>query len=272
MKRYVKSAAVLLALCALTSCGAPDIGQFGDVKAELNYEDGTVTYPLDEYALTGNDARLVDSANAVLIERCMAQSGLDFPRANAEWRSIPPTPDRMFGLWSPRIAESYGYDLPPRDEALSELEAAKPESWWDAYRSCHDSAELLPAMAPLTGDPNNPSPVDRGYRESFQNTRGSSAFEDAKNAWIDCIAEQGLSAEDGPILVPVLPEGREQQLRVAIVDVGCKESLGTMQQIADVMAQYQAAYIDAHEGELAEFRQQAVDALNAAKEVLATSG
>lgn len=261
----------LSALTALTACAAPDISTYQDVRAQLNFEDGTISYPLDEFALTGEDAKLVERANAILISRCMADSSLKFPRADSEWWDLAPVPDRLFGLWSAQIAEKYGYDLPPGDQALSDLEASMHDTWWDRYRECHDSSDLLPPMTPLTGDPNNPSTVDRGYRESIQNTQASAVLRDAKAAWVDCIAEQGLVAEEGPILVPVLPESKEEQFRIALLDVACKESLGTMQQVGDVLAQYQAAYIDGHDGELNEYREQALEVLAEAREILTTS-
>jgi hypothetical protein len=268
--KHLGAALVAATALTLTACGAPDLTSYDDVRAQLNYADGTVTYPLDDYALNAAEALDVERANAVLVHGCMVDFGLDFPRADDEWWRFPPTPDRLFGLWSPEVAELYGYGLPPRDEELAELEAAQPESWWNTYRGCLESTDQLPILTALRGDPNNPSVVDRGWRESVTNTQGSAALQELKAEWVECIAEEGLVAVEGPLLVPELPESVEEQLRIALVDVTCKESLGTMQRLADVLAQYQAAYIDGHESELNDYRDRALAVLDEARQVLAT--
>lgn len=268
--KYFGIALLTTAALTLTACSAPDLTNYQDVRAQLNYEDGTVAYPLDNYALNAAETLEVERANAVLVQGCMVDFGLDFPRANDEWWNFPPTPDRLFGLWSPQVAELYGYELPPRDEKLAELEASQPESWWETYRGCLESTDQMPVLTALRGDPNNPSVVDRGWRESVANTQGSPTLQELKTEWAACIADEGLVAVDGPLLVPEVPENPEEQMRIALVDVKCKETLGTMQQLADVLAQYQAAYIEGRESELNEYRDQALSVLDQARQILAT--
>jgi len=267
-------AVVVCAAALILSGCSPDTAAYSEVRAHLDRDTGQVRYPLDDYALTGTDALVVERANALLVQQCMATSGLDFPRAAQDWDAKSQQPDRTFGLWSSTIAARDGYDIPTElaKKNLEDREAAQPESWWTKYWDCLDTTKQLPAMSLLVGNPNEPSPVDRGYSEALRETQSSGEFGDARSEWVGCLENEGLTAEDGPVLIPVLPRSVEARFKIALLDVGCKDKLGTMQRIADVMAQFQAAYIDAHDTDLTAFRTRAQDVLAQAREIVATSG
>jgi len=272
--RTVVAVVFLTSVLGLTGCSGPDLSSYKDVRATLNDEDGTLGMPLDDYALVGADGIAVEHANALLTEQCMDESGKDFPRAHQDWASKSGSPDRSFGLWSETLAETYGYDLPaqPGLEELEKTEAAMPDAWWTTYWNCSESTDLLPIMTPLSGDPASPSPVDRGITESVGYTQNDPVFKKAREDWSECIGKEGLEPQDGPLLLPKLPDDAESRSKIALDDVACKKQLGSMQIIADVMARYEAAYIDAHASELNEFRDTAREVLNEAQSIIATNG
>lgn len=270
---FLTAAVAVTAVLFLSGC-TPDLSEYSQVTAKLDRDSGAISYPLSNYALTGADATTVEHANALLIQDCMATSGLDFLRASQDWKDKADQSDRTFGLWSPTVAARDGYDI-PSESAKRELEgweAEQPESWWTEYWECLDTSKQLPSMSLLVGNPTQPSSVDRGYTEALRSTQSSAIFKEARSDWIQCIANEGLTAQDGAVLVPVLPDGAESRFDVALRDVKCKEDLGTMQLVADVMARYQAAYIDAHEGDLNTYREDAQGVLAEAREIVATYG
>lgn len=263
----------MIAALILSGC-TPNLSEYSEVHAKLDHDTGVIRYPLSSYALTGADASTVEHANALLIQDCMATSGLDFLRATQDWRNKAEQPDRTFGLWSRSVAARDGYNVPSESAKrdLEDWEAEQPESWWTEYWECLDTSEQLPSMSLLVGNPTDPSSVDRGYTDALRSTQTSAIFKDSRAEWVQCIADEGLTAQDGAWFVPVLPDDAESRFEIALRDVTCKEDLGTMQRVADVMARYQAAYIDAHEGDLNSFREDAQETLAKAREIVATYG
>ncbi|MDJ0336747.1 hypothetical protein [Cryobacterium sp. PH31-O1] len=215
----------------------------------------------------------VSHANALLVSDCLAVGGRQFARATQDWDSIPAIPDRRYGAWSQTDAEKNGYELPqsPQSAALTTLEDGLGDDWWEAFESCQSKVELFPIMGFNTAP--DTSPVDVGMNESFTALLASSAFDSVRADWTSCIVAQGVvpDSESG-VLVPEIPAAGEEQLRVAAIDVACKESLNSVQKLADVEAQGQMAYIDEHESELKAYRDKVDDVLFAVRKVLATFG
>ncbi|PDQ34800.1 MAG: hypothetical protein B5766_09425 [Candidatus Lumbricidophila eiseniae] len=140
----------------------------------------------------------------------------------------------------------------------------------EAFRACRSSPEELPAMRPHSSNPNQPSIVDRGYIDAWIQAMGNSEWRAIREKWVACIGQQHLKPYSGDSLGPELPQDDlEAQMKIALVDVECKISLGTVQQLADIESRYQAAYIEANQAALNEARKKARDVLAKAERIIA---
>ncbi|WP_165069012.1 hypothetical protein [Marisediminicola senii] len=113
--------------------------------------------------------------------------------------------------------------------------------------------------------------VDRGMNESYEALLASSEFAAERATWAACVERGGLSLDpDARVMVPQFPAAGEEQLRVAAVDVECKETSGVTQAVADMEAALQSRYIDANEGELDAYRETADEVTSRAQDLLTT--
>ena len=255
----------------LAGCGSDPQQDYSDVHARLDAQDGQIILPLEAYAMTPAEEQEVAHANALLINDCLAEGGRTHLRATQDWDAIPALPDRRYGIWSRPDAEANGYELPqsPDADELNAQEEALGEDWWGAFETCQSERELIPMMGINTSM--EMSPVDQGMNETFEAMIASSELATIKAEWTNCITTKGLAPNpDSTLLVPVIPASKEEQLRVAAIDVECKESLNSVQPLADYEARLQMAYIDQRESELIAYRDQVDEVLAKAREVLAT--
>lgn len=269
---YLATSLIIL-LIGLVSCSSAPQQDYSDVRARLNPQAGEIVLPLEAYAMTSAEVQEVAHANALLVDNCLAEGGRSHPRANQDWGTIPTLPDRRYGLWSQSDAEANGYELPesPTSDELASQEDALGDEWWDAFGDCRSDLDLFPVMGINTSA--EMSPVDQGMRESFDALIASSELAASREEWTNCIVAEGLTPNpDAKVLVPSFPPPGEEQLRAAAIDVGCKQSLNSIQPLADFEARQQMAYIEQHESDLTAYRDQVDQALKAAREVLATYG
>lgn len=267
------AAVAAAAVVILSGCGSNPQQDHADARARLDRESGQIILPLESYAMTGAEVKEVSHANAILIDQCLSKSGRTFPRASQDWDAIPDLPDRRYGLWSIRDAESNGYELPESSAAqgLSAQEDALGDAWWKAFQACRSEVKMFPIRG-INSSPEM-SPVDKGMQESFDAVLASEQFATALKAWSQCIEAQGLTPNKNErFMVPQFPQAGEEQLRVAAADVRCKEENDSVQPLADFEARQQLSYIDKHEGELKEFKTKVDETLAAARDVVTSGG
>lgn len=222
--------------------------------------------------MSGAEILQVSRANALTMAGCMEEAGREFPRAYQNWDAVPALPDRRYGIWSSEDAERNGYELPetPESEALLTVEDAFDDAWWQTLDRCRSESEMLPLLGVNT-DPGRPSPVDQGMNDSFTSLLAGDKFREIKAAWLACIESEGLSPRpDANVLVPQFPEAGEDQIRVASIDVSCKDELNSVQTLADEETQWQLAYIDQHEGELKAYRDRVDEVLEQARAIVSS--
>lgn len=258
-------------LFSLVGCNSSAEQKYSDVEALLDPQAGEIILPLEKYAMTPSEEKDVAHANALLQDECLSESGREFPRAKQNWELAPTLPDRRYGLWSESDAQANGYELPESSEAaeLTAAEEALGDDWWQAYEACRSELELLPVMGINTSV--TPSPVDIGMGESFDSLVASANLREVRQEWLECVQNEGLTLDENSVLlVPAIPPAGEEQIRVATIDVECKQSYNSVQRLANIEAREQSAFIDDRESDLLEYRTQVDDVLNKAREVLAT--
>jgi hypothetical protein len=276
MRLWLRAAATLAVLSAglgLAGCTSTSTVEYVNAHARLDSESSQIVLPLERYAMDWQEAQTVNHANAVLVGGCMAKRGLEFPRADEDWSSISVIPDRRYGVWSEVDAENNGFELPQsaQSKKVDLQEELFGDDWWGAFHACFGNKEQLPVMA-INSSPNQ-SIVDRGMNDSFEALLASDEFKTQRSKWKACIEAKGLAVNSqARVLVPQFPPAGEQQLKVAAIDVACKQQLNTVQVLADFETRYQLAYIDSHEGELKAYRDSAKSVLAKARKVITTDG
>ncbi|PQZ93888.1 hypothetical protein CQ018_09625 [Arthrobacter sp. MYb227] len=257
----------------LGGCASETSANENNVRAHIDSATGEIVLPLEAYAMNQKDERDVGQANALLLNKCLKETGRNFPRATQDWAAIPAYPDRRYGLWSKADAVANGYELPEAKDAksLTEQEETLGQDWWSAYEVCHSDLQLFPMMGINTAM--DPSPVDLGMQESFEALLASSEFERIRDEWKLCVTAAGLTPDpNSTLMVPAIPAWGEDQLRVAAADVECKESLNSVQPLADFEASEQKTYIKKHESELTNYRNEVDKVLESVTKTITTHG
>jgi len=211
----------------------------GTATADVDLTTGAMTLPLDAWTGTSHDRAVMATAADLFTYRCVQAAGY------GTWVVFPgpseTTPDLdAFGVWDRTQAERTGYGslaaTEPRSIPL--LAADAPAAAVDARRSCFAQATDEGYSWDLDALPDAPT----GWTQPEATAAGRSA----KAAWAACLETHGVSAPaadggwvpDGATELPLA-----DQVRVARVDLDCKESLGTLQKLADAEARSQTEYI-----------------------------
>lgn len=260
-----------LALVAVTGCGASDEAPQDAPTAELDVERQQIGLPLDEFVMSEPEARLVQHVNAVKIASCLQERGFTYPEADRDWQSEALTQDRLFGPWSLDWVAQHGYDYPPSAQAQAVLDAsdAMPLGYDEASQNCSQTVEPLPVLT-LHDDVNL---AMRGYIETYASAQTTEGWAEATSDWKACLRDAGYVIGDEPdAWVPDLPAGTEEQIRVAIADVRCKDQVDLVQRLGDVLAAEQQDFIDANDAALQELKAQSADVLAQARVESGTDG
>lgn len=262
MTRRPAAVGVVALALAVGGCAAvPDPSRFADATAALQANTEEIVLPLDrEYLLNDAELALVEGANYALTDSCMQRSGYRYPLGMIDWSRTDPTPDRRYGLWSPSRAAQFGYDLPPApaDDAIAEVIAASEDAqYYDMSVACLDTTEQLPLLSGelVGGDPDAERLLEvavRGAGEARTFAEGDPLWERTIGAWRECLSDAGVGAPSEPgNWTPSFPrDDAAAQVRIAIADVQCKEQTDLVQTLANLEAQYQAAFIDVNEAAL----------------------
>ncbi len=265
------SAALLLAGCSQSAL-APD--EFADARAVLDRTAQRIELPLDRYLMSDSEMRIVEHANAILIDECMEDAGFDYPAADGDWAAIAPTSERPYGLWSVESASQYGYDLPadPALEAISASGAYMTPDWSSELNACYGSTEQLPLLVSGIVDADASritAASSRGESEAYLAATADPQWKAAREEWWDCLRDEGLVPQTGDAdWGPPVPAEREEQIRVAIIDASCKEETDLVQRLGDVEARFQAAFIASEEAALREQRDEVDVVLREARAIV----
>jgi len=268
--RVAAGIAGVLILAALAACtgapppaGAPvtlslstsDVAPYAGAHAELDPAKGFIVEPLDAYAMSFADTRLIESANDVLIDRCMRKAGYANVLTRLDRSREHQAENRRFGIWSPQLAAAYGYGLPPRSDEGDDLLAAQSAAWGEVWKNCYRTTETLPALRYDSADAFAQDSViavgERGYNEADRYASEAPDWTRARHDWWSCLEKEGLTPRKGvEEWSPVVPSDPEAAIRTATIDVACKQQVDFIPRMTDLETSYQAAYIAKHEAAL----------------------
>lgn len=265
-------AAVMLVL--LSGCFAPpsyldpavEVADDSSARAVVDANLQSVALPLDDYLFDPAQSWRALQAHDVLVGDCLVAEGFE----RQPWILSAYGPDREYysvsdfgsefgiGLWSIARAERWGFGSAPlpgaaqaEDDEATRKWFAMGEAWQRAESECATSIPMNQYVATGYADAGAPDGVDfvvAGIRGSEEYVRESAEFDRLAGEFATCVRAAGYEPRD---TFGVEVEA-DSDIPRAIAVATCHTELDTVQQLADVAARYQEAYVDAYPEELGE--------------------
>lgn len=249
------------------------------LKALVDEVSGTIALPADEFMLSEAEVRDVYSAHHVAMIDCLQAVGIE--SVEKRGRLIPDNDmSRVYGLWRMADAERYGYIIPESDEKLAAL--ARNSEGGSGISDAEMAARHECAKTPELVRFENPWPQGVWVKElssARRAVRSSEEWNAVMADWETCLTTQGLDAEpDGIVPIGVdhdavsRGEVTENDVRIAVADVTCKNEVDFIQRLADLEAAAQSPVIAQYRDEMLAARAELDAILADARTVLAEAG
>jgi hypothetical protein len=223
-----------------TSPEPPESATEEPARAVVDEDAGTITTPLDDWFVSAEERAEMDTARDVFVARCLAAAGYEdivhlvgpVPAENQDGAEL--------GLWRHGLLATNGYTQEPVESPNRFRARPGDEIALEQQRSCFRQAidaglsydlDQFEAVAPVGVTPVTRTP------------EGIAVID----AWKQCLREGGV-APPGPDEGMVPPEVRNaspaEVVRIGEIDLACKDELSTTQELADIQAAEESAYID----------------------------
>lgn len=286
-------APLVLVLGTAAACAAPAEQEESlasvrgiDMSPELNPATGAVVLPADRFVETMTEMDILATASAVVVSACAAERGVTFTPPGLSSDPIYAS-EHYFGPWTRDQAQRFGFVTPMSDADLvanqivhgeaAERDGANggpapngglTEEQWLVVDSCQDDPRLEQFGEALT----HAGPWHEEFRAVQGQLLEEKAAQDALAELRSCYEDAGLTiADDAVPWVPRGANGREiteEQIRLALAVVQCKEEVGFTARMAAAEAELQAPIVADYADELVASRAQLDEALAAARALL----
>lgn len=237
--------------------------------ADVDRETSRIVFPITRFQYSDEERAIVESAGSLQYYLCLQDEGV----AVSGWQPREAWPmdvhERRFGVWIEEFAEQYAFTVP-------DPPPPPVEPWYDVTGDVADACHQQ-----VQEDPRWESEFDRPYAgplaydmtaatdQVFVSEPGAAAQAD----WEACIEEAGLARDttmDSPsAIVGATDEINEEQIRLALTSVRCKDEVNYVERLADVEAGFQQPVVDKYLKELSAERAELDRVLTEAREYLA---
>jgi hypothetical protein len=223
--------------------------------------------------MSDEEARLVEAAGLIQFDLCLEENSAQPSTSAREIEAMlvePVAPDWTYGLWNADfVGESNPYAQP-----APEVEQSDPDDVSaDAWDRCLPPAGVM--LTPITIEilDDTISALVDGTLTARSQAKGDPRWSDAVENWQSCVRALGYEIDpEYERGVNVIGLGADESHQAAVADAKCADSLGTVQTMANVDAQYQAAYIRENQAELKEIGRLAQKRVEAARDILIANG
>lgn len=221
-------------------------------RAVVDRATGTITVPRwSDPPDARRDQAVLQTARAHVRAGCMADRGFA-----AGWEFTGPVaPEaapgelRPYGAWLASDVRQNGYAFVHDDRSL-DLGTQEAAAWAE----CEDLLTAQGLARTPAGDRDAAEP-DVPQQPGLLTTPEGAAL---RAEWAACLAESGLAAstDDPESLVPAGAADApfDEQVRIGLVDVACKDRLDLVQRLADLDAALSARYAQEHPEAVAAWR------------------
>jgi predicted small lipoprotein YifL len=247
-------------------------------QAVLDFDDASITLPLDAYGMSLRERQVGRAAQAVVYWRCLtgaAELSAEARQNALAFLSWNPYHEYWaFGFWDADYIAVNGPGAPP-GPALGPTDADPEQARTCVSQADYQDLTVVDGMT-WTGEGTGPAANLIGYRAST----GDSATADPRvlallSLRADCVRQKGYQIETGDSLqsVAIDPAATdEQRAQAMIAEAECDADLHTTQQAADILAGYQQVLIDQHQSELLAIKNIADQRSAEASRILAEAG
>ncbi|WP_345428222.1 hypothetical protein [Actinoallomurus vinaceus] len=264
--------------CSTAKTTASPQGSNITAVPEPGVEARRLTVPFDTYNFSPAEATTLDSAENLLVRDCMRGRGVtwEVPPLPVDADSAPPN-RRRYGVIEPRIADLFGYHMPPDGPTVTTYKA-RVSAWekglsskaQEAEKGCSQEAEdRLSAGTPKV----NESLFNQLIFKTFDDSQHDAEVVRVFRSWSGCMAGAGFHYADP---LAAITDDRwstdnpsPQEVRAAQTDVRCKTKTGLVATWAAVEQRIQSEAIRAHAKDFQALKASKVGQLEAARQVIA---
>ncbi|MFJ6534901.1 hypothetical protein ACIQH5_01630 [Paenarthrobacter sp. NPDC091711] len=280
---------VMAVLISNTACSAPlapsptetpavslpsvDRSAGAGARASLNEITGELVLPMSAYWYSDRENVIVNSAVASLIFDCVEEAGFTVAPWGGGGKALQ---DGRYGQWSRNLAAKNG--ALPEIRIIAGVMDEQPER--PALSAEHQAAETkctnsvgragLPEL--LEGLVGDTSVQNQITRNAVALTEHDPEYLTFRQDWENCLAENGLALTEQGSWSLQSSGTKEDEIRVALLEVDCKDSSGGARKPYDILAEYQAAQMKDHQAELNALAEEKADAVERAKQILRDHG
>ena len=268
-------------LSMMLAC-TPDSGASADKtlppitgKAKLDWDSATMALPLDSYAMSGEDTRLVRAASRVAMARCITGQQAIPPGVAAAIRrdlAAPLQPNRwLIGRWNAKFVAT---DSPVMTQySIVEGLDAPTEK---VGQCVNDPAYLATGVIDLSeiGPDEQFNRLPEIGLESFHRAISDRRFKELVAKRTQCLRAKGYQIEEetlGGVKVDPMA-GPEERTKAFVAEATCSDELDFAQRAGDLVATYQELAIAQYQGELVEIKKIVDERVAAARTLLSENG
>ena len=232
------------------------IDGFESVSADLDFATGTAKTPISRYLvnLDFDTEVLFSQARESLIASCMSESGFAYEGlAAVEWERLTPLEDRVFGLWDRESAATFGAEFDPSRGTPKESFIEEGPDFNAALNGCAESAMQDETLGPLAMKLSETTLADRILGNATNLALQSAAGKAVNASFADCLAEKSIVVDpaSGYPSADYASLGKEAEIEAVLAEADCNIDTGRIETLYNLRAQYESAYIDEYESQLA---------------------
>lgn len=242
----------LLSVVLLTSCSAP-AQQDTSAKAILDRENNVIIKPITEYEFSNYTSSLYNRIIDRMYANCLAQKGINYDPGESQ----VPIGSREYGMWNPDYIEKYGYGIFEPYTEGTELTAEEQKE----FEACYQTEEIKSHHNRLLEVSEKTQIAGDILTEARGHALKNPAWQEARKKWWTCLEDKGLTPRTGEddwgskqeLEVDTSTQaGKEEQVRLALIEANCSQETGMAQTLADLEASYQMPLIQKHQADLNE--------------------
>lgn len=232
---------------------------------------GLVTTPFSTFLVSQHDLDIMGSAWDLARSRCMADAGYADNFVFAVQRSPVPDMSTPYGIWNRDEVRERGYAVPQLDPydgegSAIDISSAAVEA---AMSSCADQVRPMGfVVEPTSFDDIAPA---EGAESAEDTPEGRVVIAE----WTACLEAHDVAPpdEEGSLRpAGVSSMSLDEQVRIGLIDIDCKESTDLRQRLADIDAAIQQAYLDSAPAYVAAYTAAIESALSTSRAYLEASG
>jgi hypothetical protein len=237
-----------------------------------------MTLPLDAYATSPREERMLFAAQQVVFAKCAIGASAENPatvEAARQTLALAPDLDHwIFGLWDVPFVAAHGNIGPPSQVPLGGKIKVDPNKGRECVKS-PEYAGYVPMDFTHVPFPPEGARLFGFYQEALGQTYADPRFVALLTKRKACLTGQGYridsNSEYGDVDTSAITSS-EGILKVHLAMAKCSDDLGFQQQAGDIFATYQQLLIDAHQAELVAVKKNSDERVAKASALLRTIG